>query len=128
MEIGDIFKTLKSISFYFSVANVPSFRACCALVASLSGYQYTRKAWRKETFELFFETNFFQMASECVGNWRIIIDNLFTQDQASFRELMARAVVTPSAAISIFGNHEQVRLRKYLRLVLVNVFINKNVQ
>ena len=109
MENIGILRTLKLIfPFYFSVANVPSFRACCALVACLSGYQYTRKAWRKETFELFFETNFFQMASECAGNWRIIVDNLFTQDQASFRELMARAVVTPSATINIFGNHEQV--------------------
>jgi hypothetical protein len=102
------FKLTLFLSF-FSMANVPSFRACCSLVSSLSSYQYTRKAWRKEMFELVFETNFFQMASECAGNWRIIIDNLFTQDHASFRELMARATVTSSATISIFGNHEQVR-------------------
>ena len=49
------------------------------------------------------------MDKECIGMWRTIIDNLFTQDQASFRELVARATVTPNAALSFFGNHEQVR-------------------
>lgn len=103
----------------FSVANVPSFRACSTLVASLSGYQYTRKAWRKEMFELFFDANFFKIPLGCVGTWRIIIDNLLTQDQGSFRELMARATVTSTPTLNLFGNQETVSMSSFAYYIIL---------
>jgi len=88
--------------------NVPSFRACCNLLASLSGYQYTRRAWKKEVMELLLDPNFFQMDISCIGSWRTIIDNLMTQDNTSFKELMTRvAGLSQSASINIFANREQ---------------------
>ena len=96
-------------SHLFSPHNVPSFRACCSLLASLSGYQYTRRAWKKEVMELLLDPNFFQMDITCIGSWRMIIDNLMTQDNTSFKELMARvAGLSQSASINIFANREQV--------------------
>lgn len=94
---------------YFSPHNVPSFRACCNLLASLSGYQYTRRAWKKEVLELLLDPNFFQMDITCIGSWQTIIDNLMTQDNTSFKELMTRvAGLSQSASINIFANREQV--------------------
>lgn len=94
---------------YSSLHNVSSFRACCNLLASLSGYQYTRRAWKKEVMELLLDPNFFQMDISCIGSWRTIIDNLMTQDNTSFKELMTRvAGLSQSASINIFANREQV--------------------
>lgn len=96
-------------SFHLSPHNVPSFRACCNLLASLSGYQYTRRAWKKEVMELLLDPSFFQMDITCIGSWRTIIDNLMTQDNTSFKELMTRvAGLSQSASINIFANREQV--------------------
>ena len=95
--------------YIFSPHNVPSFRACCSLLASLSGYQYTRRAWKKDVMELLLDPSFFQMDISCIGSWRTIIDNLMTQDNTSFKELMARvAGLSQSASINIFANREQV--------------------
>ena len=50
------------------------------------------------------------MDISCIGSWRTIIDNLMTQDNTSFKELMARvAGLSQSASINIFANREQVR-------------------
>ena len=96
--------------FFFSPHNVPSFRACCSLLASLSGYQYTRRAWKKDVMELLLDLNFFQMDITCIGSWRTIIDNLMTQDNTSFKELMTVVTgLSKSASISLFANREQVR-------------------
>lgn len=59
--------------------------------------------------ELLLDPNFFQMDITCIGSWRMIIDNLMTQDNTSFKELMARvAGLSQSASINIFANREQV--------------------
>ena len=50
------------------------------------------------------------MDISCIGSWRTIIDNLMTQDNTSFKELMARvAGLSQSASINIFANREQVK-------------------
>lgn len=110
---------------YSSPHNVPSFRACCNLLASLSGYQYTRRAWKKEVMELLLDPNFFQMDISCIGSWRTIIDNLMTQDNTSFKELMTRvAGLSQSASINIFANREQVHCPLcHFRLILLWFFV-----
>ncbi|GIY77558.1 protein dopey-1 [Caerostris extrusa] len=90
-----------------SAHNIPSFRACCQLLANISGYQHTRKAWKKEAFELLLDTSFFQMSSTCIGYWRSIIDHLMTHDKTTFRDFMSRVSVTQPGSLNIFGSKEQ---------------------
>ena len=49
----------------FSAYNTPSFRAGAQLLSSLSGYAYTKRAWKKEVLELFLDPAFFQMDTCC---------------------------------------------------------------
>uniref|UniRef100_A0A672QY24 DOP1 leucine zipper like protein A n=1 Tax=Sinocyclocheilus grahami TaxID=75366 RepID=A0A672QY24_SINGR len=83
-----------------SAHNAPSYRACIQLLSSLSGYQYTRRAWKKEAFDLFMDHTFFQMDSSCVSHWRAIIDHLMTHDKTTFRDLMS------DSSLSLFTNRD----------------------
>ncbi|XP_067845265.1 protein dopey-1 isoform X2 [Heptranchias perlo] len=89
-----------------SAHNAPSYRACVQLVSSLSGYQYTRRAWKKEAFDLFMDPNFFQMDASCVSHWRAIIDHLMTHDKTTFRDLMTRVAVAQSSSLNLFASRE----------------------
>ncbi|CAG2102647.1 unnamed protein product [Medioppia subpectinata] len=88
--------------------NVPSFRACSHLLSNLSGYQYTRKAWRKDAFELLLDPTFFQLDSECFVHWKTMVDHLMTHDKNTFREFLARMSVTQSSgALKLFSSKDQ---------------------
>ncbi|XP_061214335.1 protein dopey-1 isoform X2 [Neopsephotus bourkii] len=89
-----------------SAHNASSYRACVQLLSSLSGYQYTRRAWKKEAFDLFMDSSFFQMDSSCVNHWRAIMDNLMTHDKTTFRDLMTRVAVAQSSSLNLFANRE----------------------
>lgn len=73
-----------------TVKNMPSFSACSKLLSSLSSYQYTRKAWKKDVFDLLFDNSLFQMDYACMKYWRVIVDNLMTHDNTTFRDLMSK--------------------------------------
>lgn len=73
-----------------TVRNMPSFNACSKLLASLSSYQYTRKAWKKDVFDLLLDNTLFQMDHACLKFWRVIVDNLMTHDNTTFRDLMSK--------------------------------------
>ncbi|EEC12059.1 protein dopey-1, putative [Ixodes scapularis] len=87
--------------------NVPSFRACSQLVSSLSSYQYTRKAWKRDALELLLDAAFFQMDQPCMAHWRSIVDHLMTHDKTTFRDFLARFAVTQSGSLNIFSSKEQ---------------------
>ncbi|XP_033619248.1 protein dopey-1 isoform X6 [Fukomys damarensis] len=89
-----------------SAHNAPSYRACVQLLSSLSGYQYTRRAWKKEAFDLFMDPSFFQMDAFCVNHWRAIMDNLMTHDKTTFRDLMTRVAVAQSSSLNLFANRD----------------------
>jgi hypothetical protein len=72
--------------------NVPSFHACSQLLASLSSYQYTRKAWRRDVFDLLLDPTLFQMEATCLSYWKTIVDNLMTHDSSTFRDLMSECI------------------------------------
>lgn len=72
--------------------NTASYYACSQLLASLSGFQYTRKAWRKDAMDLLLDPLFFQMEGRTLTYWRTIVDNLMSQDTASFRDLMSQSL------------------------------------
>lgn len=52
-----------------SVYNMPSFAAGAQLLSSLSGYACTKRAWKKEVFELFMDPLFFTMDASCAHRW-----------------------------------------------------------
>lgn len=70
--------------------NVPFFYACSNLLSTLTPYQYTRKAWRKDVFDLLLDSTFFQMDISCLPFWKQILDNLMSFDSITFRELMSK--------------------------------------
>ncbi|XP_064627681.1 protein dopey-1-like isoform X4 [Lineus longissimus] len=91
---------------HHTTKNLPSFRACSQILASLSGYQYTRKAWKKEAFDLLMDVSFFRMNLTCIGFWRTIIDNLMTHDKTTFKDLMTRVTTAQSGSLHLFSNRE----------------------
>ena len=112
-------------STFYSKHNAPSFYSCSHLLASISGYQYLRKAWRKDAFELLLEPNFFQMENGCISFWRTINDHLMTHDKTTFRDFLARMSVTQSASAlnKIFSSKDQenelrAQLTKRLAFIL----------
>lgn len=111
------------IFFLYSKNNVPSFRACSHLLSSISGYQYSRKAWRKDALELFMDSSFFQMEPSCLSDWKIIIDHLMTHDKTSFRDFLSLMSVNKSGSLKIFSSKDQeiesrAQLTKRLAFIL----------
>ncbi|XP_064413296.1 protein dopey-2 [Latimeria chalumnae] len=94
-----VFPYLKNHSAY----NVPSFRAGAELLSSLSGYAYTKRAWKKEVLELFLDPVFFHMDSSCVSHWRFIVDHLLTHEKTMFKDLISMQ----SSSLKLFANYEQ---------------------
>jgi len=132
------------ILLYYPVSanNLPSYRACSKFLASVSGYQYTRKAWRKEALELLLDQGFFQMDVHCIGYWRAIIDNLMTHDKTTFKDLMSkfinlklllafycRVIVKELSFVLkkklIFFSPAKILREFFLFFVLIEVLINK---
>lgn len=86
-----------------SMHNIPSFRAGAQLLSSLSGYAYTKRAWKKEAFDLFMDPLFFQMDLSCINYWKSIIDHLLTHEKTMFKDLMG----LQSSSLKLFPNYEQ---------------------
>ncbi|KAM3861725.1 protein DOP1B [Diretmus argenteus] len=94
-----VFPYLKNHSAY----NMPSFGAGAQLLSSLSGYAYTKRAWRKEAFELFMDPLFFTMDAPCAASWKSIIDHLLTHEKTMFKDLMSMQ----SSSLKLFATAEQ---------------------
>ncbi|KAM3607379.1 uncharacterized protein V6R79_006681 [Siganus canaliculatus] len=94
-----VFPYLKNHSAY----NMPSFEAGSQLLSSLSGYAYTKRAWRKEVFELFMDPLFFTMDASCAHSWKSIIDHLLTHEKTMFKDLMSMQ----SGSLKLFANVDQ---------------------
>ncbi|XP_029420732.1 protein dopey-2 isoform X3 [Nannospalax galili] len=93
-----VFPYLRNHSAY----NAPSFRASTQLLSSLSGYAYTKRAWKKEVLELFLDPTFFQMDTSCV-QWKSVIDHLLTHEKTMFKDLMNMQ----SSSLKLFSSFEQ---------------------
>uniref|UniRef100_A0A452V4A2 DOP1 leucine zipper like protein B n=1 Tax=Ursus maritimus TaxID=29073 RepID=A0A452V4A2_URSMA len=93
-----VFPYLRNHSAY----NAPSFRAGTQLLSSLSGYAYTKRAWKKEVSELFLDPAFFQMDT-CCAHWKSIIDHLLTHEKTMFKDLMNMQ----SSSLKLFSSFEQ---------------------
>ncbi|XP_075767752.1 protein DOP1B isoform X2 [Pelodiscus sinensis] len=93
-----VFPYLRNHSAY----NAPSFRAGAQLLSSLSGYAYTKRAWKKEVLDLYVDPAFFQMDTSCI-HWRSIIDHLLTHEKTMFKDLMTMQ----SSSLKLFPSFEQ---------------------
>ncbi|XP_028291637.1 protein dopey-2 [Gouania willdenowi] len=94
-----VFPYLKNHSAY----NIPSFEAGSQLLSSLSGYAYTKRAWRKEVFELFMDPLFFTMETSCAQSWKSIIDHLLTHEKTMFKDLLSMQ----SSSLKLFASADQ---------------------
>ncbi|XP_066542058.1 protein dopey-2 [Hoplias malabaricus] len=94
-----VFPYLKNRSAY----NMPSFSEGAQLLASLSGYAYTKRAWKKEVLELFMDPLFFTMELSCACHWKSIIDHLLTHEKTMFKDLMSMQ----SSSLKLFNSAEQ---------------------
>ncbi|KAJ7427747.1 hypothetical protein WISP_04234 [Willisornis vidua] len=99
MEDVNVSKPFPSLQ---SAYNIPSFRAGAQLLSSLSGYAYTKRAWKKEVLELYMDPSFFQMDTSCT-HWRSIIDHLLTHEKTMFKDLMTMQ----SSALKLYPSAEQ---------------------
>ena len=94
-----------------SPGNEQSYLYAVKLLSSLSGFQVSRKAWRKEALELFLSPSFFQMGPHPLREWRVVVDNLMTQDNLTFRDLLSRVHPSnTSGVVNIFISIDQVGL------------------
>ncbi|KAE8621507.1 hypothetical protein XENTR_v10004856 [Xenopus tropicalis] len=93
-----VFPYLRNHSAY----NIPSFRAGAQLLSSLSGYAYTKRAWKKEVLDLYMDPGFFQMDTSCV-HWKAIIDHFLTHEKTMFKDLMGM----PSSSLKLYSSSEQ---------------------
>ena len=92
-----------------SSGNEQSYLHAVKLLSSLSGFQVSRKAWRKEALDLFLSPSFFQMGPHPLREWRVVVDNLMTQDNLTFRDLLSRVHPSnTSGVVNIFISIEQV--------------------
>ncbi|XP_072300639.1 protein DOP1B [Eucyclogobius newberryi] len=94
-----VFPYLKNHSAY----NIPSFEASARLLSSLSGYAYTKRAWKKEVFDLFMDPLFFTMEASCAPSWKSIIDHLLTHEKTMFKDLMSMQ----SSSMKLFASADQ---------------------
>ena len=83
-----------------------AFEACSHLLSSLSGYQYTLRAWRKDVLELLLDPQAFMMLPHVLPCWRTIVDNLCTHDKTMFKELLGRVAVSQGGSLSLFSSKE----------------------
>ncbi|XP_053561140.1 protein dopey-2 [Bombina bombina] len=93
-----VFPYLRNHSAY----NAPSFRAGAQLLSSLSGYAYTKRAWKKDVFDLYMDPGFFQMDNSCI-HWKSIIDHLLTHEKTMFKDLMT----LQSSSLKLYPSNEQ---------------------
>ncbi|XP_069939325.1 protein DOP1A isoform X4 [Cherax quadricarinatus] len=86
--------------------NMPAFAACSQLISSLSGYQYTVRAWRRDVIDLLLDSQAFMMLPPILTYWRTIVDYLCTHDKSVFKELLGRVSMSQGGSLSLFSSKE----------------------
>lgn len=97
------------------ISNSASYAASSRLLANLSGYQYSRRSWRKECLELLVDASFFQADLASLTSWVTIVDNLMSHDKSSFQDLLARFSLTQSSSLNLFSSRDgEMEVRRQL--------------
>jgi len=96
--------------------NLPLLRAGSGLLASLSEYPFTRRAWRKEGMELLLDPSFFIVDHETLKSWKTTTDSLMTHERTAFKELITRIANLGQSNMSIFSSKELEQEQRALLL------------
>jgi hypothetical protein len=99
-----------------TMTNMPLLRAGSGLLASLSEYPFTRRAWRKEGMELLLDPSFFMVDHETLKSWRTTTDSLMTHERNAFKELVTKIANLGQSNISIFSSKELEQEQRALLL------------
>ena len=99
-----------------TTSNMPLLRAGSGLLASLSEYPFTRRAWRKDGMELLLDPSFFMVDHETLKSWRTTTDSLMTHERNAFKELITRIANLGQSNISIFSSKELEQEQRALLL------------
>ena len=99
-----------------SVANNHLLRAGSGLLATLSEYPFTRRAWRREGMELLLDPAFFKVDRETLKSWRTTTDSLMSHDRTTFKELLTKIASLGQGSISILSSKEQEQEQRALLL------------
>ena len=76
-----------------SLLNMTHYQSSSKLLASISSYQYTRRTWRREVYDLLLSPELFKMDVQSLQYWKILTDNLVTQDKTMFKDLLGMIVL-----------------------------------
>ncbi|VDM33428.1 unnamed protein product [Hydatigera taeniaeformis] len=106
-----------------NIANACHYTAASQVLASLSSYQFTRRAWRREVFELFIDSTFFQASALALHSWRAVVDNLMTQEKNTFKEALTRLTVSQGTGLNIFSSKEAEYEQRAAHLKKVNFIV-----
>ena len=99
-----------------SIANNHLLRAGSGLLASLSEYPFTRRAWRREGMELLLDPAFFKVDRDTLKSWRTTTDSLMSHDRTTFKELLTKIASLGQGSISILSSKEQEQEQRALLL------------
>ncbi len=59
---------------------------------SLTFYPYTRKTWKKEVFEMLFDSQYFHVDSITLEYSKAIVDNLISNDRTMFKDVLSMLI------------------------------------
>ena len=96
--------------------NLHLLRAGSGLLASLSEYPFTRRAWRREGMELLLDPAFFRVDLDTLKSWRVTTDNLMSHDRTTFKELLTKIASLGQSSISLLSSKEQEQEQRALLL------------
>uniref|UniRef100_A0A915EYE9 Dopey N-terminal domain-containing protein n=1 Tax=Echinococcus canadensis TaxID=519352 RepID=A0A915EYE9_9CEST len=117
--LANILPFLKS----HNIANACHYTAASQVLASLSSYQFTRRAWRREVFELFIDSTFFQATVPALHSWCAVVDNLMTQEKNTFKEALTRLTVSQGTGLNIFTSKEAEYEQRAAHLKKINFIV-----
>uniref|UniRef100_A0A0X3P420 Uncharacterized protein n=1 Tax=Schistocephalus solidus TaxID=70667 RepID=A0A0X3P420_SCHSO len=106
-----------------TASNARHFALASQVLATLSSYQFTRRAWRKEVFDMLMDANFFQMSPSALYSWCVLVDNLMTQDKNAFKEALTRLTVSQSSGLNIFSSKEAEYEQRSMYLKKLNFIV-----
>ncbi|VDD81929.1 unnamed protein product [Mesocestoides corti] len=106
-----------------TISNSSHFTAASQVLAKLSSYQFTRRAWRRDVFELFVDPNFFQITPSALYSWCTLVDNLMTQDKNTFKEALTRLTVSQGTGLNLFSSKEAEYEQRAAHMKKINFIV-----
>lgn len=84
-----------------SLLNMSCFQSSSKLLASISSYQYTRRTWKRDVYDILLSPDFFKMDVQSLQFWKILADNLVIHDKTMFKDLLGEIMSVVVYGISL---------------------------